>query len=106
MDYVSKAITFLGFLAVLHGGYSMYEFSHYLKQMTVAGGVVPADIVIETLVGTALVSIGLVFGVGSLKEISFSRYTKECELDDKNPFAFLETRPGFIDISALRSQHK
>lgn len=82
----------------------------------------PADIVVETLVATLLTIVGLVLSSGSLRPIRWREWAGKIEREGEdgfrsdggtgevekdyvgNPFRYLETRPGFVDVRRQRRE--
>lgn len=80
----------------------------------------PIDISIEAIVGTLTVCIGLALGAPSLRPIQWRVWAGKIEREGDagflagsgevekdfmgNPFALLETRPGFVDIRRQRKE--
>ncbi|KAJ8101884.1 magnesium transporter [Lipomyces tetrasporus] len=106
MSFVSTTVTVLSLLLLFHAGYSAYEFSHYLKHLTVnSDATVPLDIIAETIVATALFAFGQVLGAKQLEPVSFAKWAKGLEREGKSPFAFLERRPGYMNVTKLRDEY-
>ncbi|KAK9373881.1 magnesium transporter [Lipomyces chichibuensis] len=106
MSFVSTAITVFSLLLLFHAGYSAYEFSHYLKHLTVnSNATLPIDIITETIVATCLFALGQVFGADKLRPVSFAKWAKGLEREGKSPFAFLERRPGYMNVTKLREEY-
>ncbi|KAK9481132.1 magnesium transporter [Lipomyces japonicus] len=99
-----NATALIGFALVLlaHAGYSAYEFSHYLKHLTITDANLPVDIIVETIVATVLFSFGIVLNAPQLQPVEFAKYAKILEKDGRSPFAFLENRLGYADLKKLR----
>ena len=82
----------------------------------------PTDIVLETIVATLVTIAGLVLSTGSLRPIRWREWAGKIEREGEdgfrkdggtgeverdfvgNPFRFLETRPGFVDIRKQRRE--
>lgn len=80
----------------------------------------PIDITIETLAATLIVCLGLVLGTPALRPIKWREWAGKIEREGEdgfrgeagdvdrdfvgNPFKYLETRPGFVDIRKQRKE--
>ncbi|KAI9802008.1 MAG: hypothetical protein M1825_003064 [Sarcosagium campestre] len=73
-----------------------------------ASAALPTDIVLETLVASILVTLGLVFSSARLKPIAWAEWAGSIERGEeegwKNPWIGLEWRLGFLDIRAKRRE--
>ena len=66
---ISTTLTTLGFLLLLHAGYSVSHFRSLLTFLGVAAdsvSVPPMDVWVEVLAGLALCLVGGIIGVGKL----------------------------------------
>ncbi|KAK9461141.1 magnesium transporter [Lipomyces oligophaga] len=106
MSALSTGITVLSLLLLLHAAYSAHEFSHYVKYLIGRNDTLPIDIVVEAIVATALFSFAQVISARKLQPISFSKWAKNMEFEGRSPFAFLERRPGFLDVGKARESYK
>ncbi|KAK2738889.1 hypothetical protein FQN57_006906 [Myotisia sp. PD_48] len=102
MTFISRLIIGIGLLLLAHAGYSTHEHA------TLYGNAhsIPTDIIFETLVSVAFVTIGLVLGAESLRPISWSVWAGEIERKGgaENPFNGMEERVGFLDIRTKRKE--
>lgn len=78
----------------------------------------PVDIIVETIAALLITSLGLVLGTQQLKPIQWHVWAGKLEREGRdgsknadgelskdylgNPFRYLETRPGFVDIRRQR----
>ncbi|KAK3394537.1 membrane magnesium transporter-domain-containing protein [Podospora didyma] len=128
MTWISKTITLLGAVLLGHACYSAQEHSALQSfkaatttlTSTSAVASLPIDIAIETVVATLVILLGLVLGTRPLRPIQWNVWAGKIEregeegfLDSEgemnrdfvgNPFSFLETRPGFVDIRKQRKE--
>ncbi|KAK9455569.1 magnesium transporter [Dipodascopsis uninucleata] len=103
MSAASNLLVAISLIFLAHAGYSAYEFSHYLKHVkVVSSATLPIDIMVEAIVATVLFSLGMVLTAPSLQPVAFAKWTKAMEHEGRNPYIFLETKPGFADITGLR----
>ncbi|KAK4128318.1 hypothetical protein N657DRAFT_676122 [Parathielavia appendiculata] len=128
MTLLSKAITALGGLLLGHACYSAREHTTLLSlraataatltSSPTAAGSLPLDIIIETIVSTFIILVGLVLGTRPLRPIEWRVWAGKIEREgeegftdssgavDKdfvgNPFSLLEARPNFVDIRKQR----
>ncbi|KAJ1924987.1 Aminolevulinate dehydratase [Tieghemiomyces parasiticus] len=67
-----QLVGLLGFLMLLHAGYSMYEHLSYVKTVgpSVAGAGVPTDIVFESLLAALVSTVGAIYWTTSLQPIA------------------------------------
>lgn len=107
--------------------YSSYE--HSLTHTNPTGGAdssysLPIDIILETLISTAILCVGIVLGSPALRPIQWNKWANAVDLDDRrqpgkrmferqgdggvvgNPFRFLDDgeRKGFVDIIGRRKE--
>ncbi|KAK7203070.1 magnesium transporter [Myxozyma melibiosi] len=107
MTALSKFVTTISLLLLAHAGFSAYEFSHYLKHLTIKSNAsLPADIIVETVVAIALFGLGQVIAAPTLQPVSFAKWAKQVEKEGNSPFAYLERRAGFVNIQQIRSDYK
>ncbi|KAJ9157770.1 hypothetical protein NKR23_g96 [Pleurostoma richardsiae] len=129
MTLISKAITTFGLVLLAHACYSAQEHtalqslratSASLTSATSASTSLPLDISIETIVGLATATLGLVLGTPNLRPIQWRVWAGKIEREGEqgflkssgeverdyvgNPFRILETRPGFVDIRKQRKE--
>ncbi|KAK4144644.1 magnesium transporter [Dichotomopilus funicola] len=130
MTLLSKTITTFGSLFLAHACYSAREHaalqslraatSASLTSSPTAASSLPIDIVIETIVSTFIILLGLVLGTRPLRPLEWRVWAGKIEREgeqgftdnsgvvDKdymgNPFAVLESRPNFVDIRKQRRQ--
>ncbi|CAK7236848.1 hypothetical protein SBRCBS47491_009776 [Sporothrix bragantina] len=123
MTWISKLTTTFGLVLLAHSCYSAQEFSTFQSYRLsgtsqTAPAALPIDITIETVAALLIASLGLVLGTQQLKPIQWHVWAGKIEregpggaknADDEtvkdfvgNPFRFLETRPGFVDIRRQR----
>ncbi|CAK7275293.1 hypothetical protein SEPCBS57363_006607 [Sporothrix epigloea] len=123
MTWISKLTTAFGLVLLAHSCYSAQEFSTFQSYRStgasqIATPALPIDITIETIAALLISSLGLVLGTQQLKPIQWHMWAGEIEREgagsDKNadgepsrgytgnPFRYLETRPGFVDIRRQR----
>ncbi|KAM0322819.1 hypothetical protein ACHAQA_009160 [Verticillium albo-atrum] len=129
MTWISGSITAVGLLLLGHACYSAQEHST-LQSFSAAspssaaaqssGISLPADIIIETVVATIIVCLGLIIGAPNLRPIQWRVWAGKIEREGEagfvngsgesekdyvgNPFRILESRPGFIDIRKERRE--
>ncbi|KAK9378740.1 magnesium transporter [Kockiozyma suomiensis] len=107
MSALSNIITAISLLLLCHAGFSAYEFSHYLKHLTIKSNAsLPIDIIVETLFSISLFGVGQVLAAPKLQPVSFAKWAKQMEKDGNSPFAYLERRPGFANIQKIRADYK
>ncbi|KAL2137072.1 hypothetical protein VTI74DRAFT_9678 [Chaetomium olivicolor] len=130
MTFLSKTITAFGGLLLAHACYSAHEHTtlQTLRAATTATLIMspsatvalPLDIVIETIVSTFIILLGLVLETRPLRPIEWRVWAGKIEREgeegftdsagvvDKdfmgNPFSVLESRPNFVDIRKQRSE--
>lgn len=123
MTWISKLATAVGLVLLAHSCYSAQEFSSFqalrasaTSQPTLTA--LPVDITIETIVALLITTVGLVLGTQPLKPIKWRVWAGKVEREGRdvpqsagdendkdffgNPFRFLESRPGFVDIRRQR----
>ncbi|CAK7207334.1 hypothetical protein SEUCBS139899_010144 [Sporothrix eucalyptigena] len=127
MTWISKMTTAFGLVLLAHSCYSAQEFTTFqsyrstgASQATLSS--LPVDITIETVAALLIASLGLVLGTQQLKPIQWHVWAGKIEREGPggakdaegetskdyvgNPFRFLETRPGFVDIRRQRKIFK
>ncbi|KAK0628151.1 transmembrane protein 32 [Bombardia bombarda] len=129
MTWISKSITVFGGLLLAHACYSAQEHSALqslrastaaLTSPSPAVATLPIDIAVETVVATLVILLGLVLNTRPLRPIQWRVWAGKVEREGEegfidssgevsrdyigNPFRFLETRPGFIDIRKQRKE--
>ncbi|KAJ2899718.1 transmembrane protein 32 [Zalerion maritima] len=112
MTWISKSTTAIGALLLVHACYSAQEHAA-LQAIKMTTTELPADISIEVLVATLVLSLGLVLSTATLRPVKWHVWAGTMEregrhafaqdtTDEKdtvtNPFGMLETRPSFVDI--------
>ncbi|EPE04690.1 transmembrane protein 32 [Ophiostoma piceae UAMH 11346] len=123
MTWISKLATAVGLVLLAHSCYSAQEFSSFqvlrasaTSQPTLS--TLPVDITIETIAALLITTLGLVLGTQQLKPIQWRVWAGKVEREGRdgpqsssdepgnnfigNPFRFLESRPGFVDIRRQR----
>ncbi|KAI5865012.1 transmembrane protein 32 [Durotheca rogersii] len=131
MTWASKFTTALGLLLLADACYSAYEHSVLqshraasLSSLAASHGgsttSLPIDIVIETVVATFTICLGMVLGTSKLRPIQWRVWAGKIEREGEagfvnssgkvekdfigNPFRLLESRPGFVDIRRQRRE--
>ncbi|KAK3383894.1 magnesium transporter [Lasiosphaeria ovina] len=129
MTWISKAITLFGAVLLGHACYSAQEHSALqsfkaatatLTSSSLAVASLPVDIAIETVIAIIVILFGLVLGTRPLRPIQWRVWAGKIEREGEegfmdndgevnkdfvgNPFKFLETRPGFVDIRKQRKE--
>ncbi|KAK4192631.1 magnesium transporter [Podospora australis] len=130
MTILSKTITAFGGILLAHACYSAQEHSalHSLRVATAASltssstvaNSLPIDVVIETIVATFIILLGLVLGTRPLRPIQWRVWAGKIEREGEdgfkdnngevnkdymgNPFNFIESRPNFVDIRKQRKE--
>lgn len=77
---------------------------------------IPTDIVLETIISVLLLCVGVVLGSPDLKPIQWNAWAGRLERSREarevkavgvggSPFAFLEERPGFLDIRTRQKEY-
>lgn len=115
-----SALIILGFLILIHSGYSSYEYNAFIKTK---GTSVPYDIVLEVIIGLVLINFGV---LGSLKTryrfgITHNEpvwpplnFLMPIDLNEANAiinqlgvteFEELDTRRDFIDVKKKRKEY-
>ncbi|KAI6359932.1 hypothetical protein MCOR25_006874 [Pyricularia grisea] len=129
MTWISKSITTFGLVLLAHACYSAHEHSALhstgapsaAATSPTAGRASPAtaaattslpiDISIETVTALLIICLGLVLGTPHLRPIQWREWAGKIEREgdkegDKdyvgNPYRFLESRPGFVNIRKQR----
>ncbi|RPB27863.1 hypothetical protein L211DRAFT_845863 [Terfezia boudieri ATCC MYA-4762] len=65
----------------------------------------PLDIILETIISVSLLSIGIVLSGWEFRPIQWRKWAGQLEREKgQGPYEFLESRLGFIDIRAKRSE--
>ncbi|TQW06775.1 transmembrane protein 32 [Cordyceps javanica] len=127
MTWLSKSVTVTGLLLLAHACYSAQEHAtltaaiakHSLLHQQTSSSL-PVDISIEAIVATLVVCVGLASGSQTLRPIQWNVWAGKIEREgdagfldgsgdvDKDfrgsPFAFLHSRPGFVDIRKERRE--
>ncbi|KAK4105985.1 hypothetical protein N658DRAFT_414980 [Parathielavia hyrcaniae] len=130
MALLSKTITAFGGLLLAHACYSAREHTTLLSlraataatltsSPTVAASL-PLDIIIETIISTFIILVGLVLGTRPLRPIEWRVWAGKIEREGEegftdnsgavdrdfvgNPFSLLESRPNFVDIRKQRKE--
>jgi hypothetical protein len=124
MPWISRVVSLAGALLLAHAWYSAREFTtiqahrpvvsmqaiHGLHHAT--NPAMPLDISAEAILATAIICLGVVLGAPSLRPIRWNVWAGKIEREGDsgftndntgkdhvaNPFRFLDTRPGFVDI--------
>ncbi|KAM0517917.1 hypothetical protein D7B24_006355 [Verticillium nonalfalfae] len=127
MTWISRSVTAVGLLLLSHACYSAQEHSTLQSfgatsslSATNPGTSLPADIVIETIVATLLVCLGIITGASNFRPIQWRVWAGKIEREGEvgflngsgvsdndyvgNPFRILESRPGFVDIRKERRE--
>ncbi|KAL2263347.1 hypothetical protein VTK26DRAFT_7143 [Humicola hyalothermophila] len=130
MTFLSRAITAFGGLLLAHACYSAREHTalQSLRATTAATlttsstvtSSLPLDIVLETLLSTFIILVGLVLGTRPLRPIEWRVWAGKIEREGEegftnssgavdrdfmgNPFSTLESRPNFVDIRKQRRE--
>ncbi|KAK4165823.1 magnesium transporter [Cladorrhinum sp. PSN259] len=130
MTFISKAITTFGGILLAHACYSAQEHSALqsfratstaaLTAGPAAAASLPVDIVLETIVSTFIILLGLVLGTRPLRPIQWREWAGKIEREGEegfkdsngdvnkdyigNPFAIFESRPNFVDIRKQRKE--
>ncbi|RCI09031.1 hypothetical protein L249_4915 [Ophiocordyceps polyrhachis-furcata BCC 54312] len=129
MTWVSRCVTATGLLLLAHSCYSAHEHAALSLTSSIFGHSsknhqpiikIPLDICVETVVATIMLCLGLVLGSQRLRPIKWHVWAGKVEREgaagfldgsgkvDKeyrgNPFAALESRPGFINIRQQRRE--
>ncbi|KAK4239461.1 magnesium transporter [Achaetomium macrosporum] len=130
MTFLSKAITAFGGLLLAHACYSAREHTalQSLRAATAASLTstptvatsLPVDIILETIISTFVILLGLVLGTRPLRPIEWRVWAGKIEREgeegftdnsgavDKdfmgNPFSAFESRPNFVDIRKQRRE--
>ncbi|KAI0012934.1 magnesium transporter [Xylariaceae sp. FL0662B] len=129
MTWVSKITTAFGLILLFHACYSAHEVSGLqshraasLASLTASPPgtttSLPLDIIIETIVATFTVCLGMVLGTSRLRPIQWRVWAGQIEREGEagfknssgelekhyvgNPFRLLESRPGFVNIIQQR----
>ncbi|ROT37030.1 hypothetical protein SODALDRAFT_335246 [Sodiomyces alkalinus F11] len=126
MAWISRSIIIAGLLLLAHACYSVQEHAalqsfQAASSLTAgtpksSGSLLPTDIVVETILATVVVCLGLIFRAPDLRPIQWrvwaGRIERVCEGSrgepghgfTGNPFRILESRPGFVDIRKQRHE--
>ncbi|KAH6854393.1 magnesium transporter [Chaetomium sp. MPI-CAGE-AT-0009] len=130
MTLLSKTITAFGSLLLAHACYSAREHTALqslraataatLTSSSTAATSLPVDIIIETIISTFIILLGLVLGTHPLRPLEWRVWAGKIEREgeegftdsagavDKdymgNPFSVLESRPNFVDIRKQRKE--
>ncbi|KAL5606159.1 hypothetical protein BROUX41_006074 [Berkeleyomyces rouxiae] len=118
MAFLTHSISVFGLILLIHACYSAQEHTTLQAlRSTSTSAALPSDIVIETIVATAVLTLGLILSAPALRPISWRVWAGKleregpavfCEDSSKandmigNPFATFESRPGFLDIRGQR----
>ncbi|PHH59178.1 hypothetical protein CDD81_3664 [Ophiocordyceps australis] len=131
MTWLSRSVTTAGLMLLAHSCYSAQEHAALSSTLaarsgpltaTVSGPVadgqasaaLPIDIRIEAVVATLVLCLGLVLGSQKLRPVEWRVWAGKLEREGEggieaaegechgNPFAALESRPGFVDIRRQR----
>ncbi|KAF2667286.1 hypothetical protein BT63DRAFT_456588 [Microthyrium microscopicum] len=126
MTILSSTFNLLGVILLTHAAYSAYEHSLLSSSTSAANNAkpstkaspsstsLPPDIVVEALLSTAILLIGIVIGAPKLRPIEWAAWAGEAEQDTRRPrgkkrfegdggaegtsMAWLEDRKGFWDV--------
>ncbi|KAJ3015984.1 hypothetical protein HKX48_004283 [Thoreauomyces humboldtii] len=79
----------IGFVLLLHSGYSAFDHLAYLKMVGKVEANLPIDIVVECLASVLFCMVGVVLVAGDLKPISLEKTLQQTSMDT------LESRPNF-----------
>ncbi|KXX81688.1 ER membrane protein complex subunit 5 [Madurella mycetomatis] len=130
MTWISKTITAFGGFLLAHACYSAHEHSALqsfrasaaatLTSSSSAASSLPLDIIIETIVATLIILVGLVLGTRPLRPLEWRVWAGKIEREGEegftdnagevnkdymgNPFSVLESRPNFVDIRKQRRE--
>ncbi|KAK4224620.1 magnesium transporter [Podospora fimiseda] len=130
MTFISKAITAVGGILLAHACYSAQEHSALQSFRATSGAALtsapttavslPLDIVLETIVSTFIILLGLVLVTRPLRPIQWREWAGKIEREGEegfkdsngevnkdyigNPFAIFESRPNFVDIRKQRKE--
>ncbi|KAK4158208.1 magnesium transporter [Chaetomidium leptoderma] len=130
MTLLSKTLTAFGGILLAHACYSAREHTTLqslrsaataaLTSSPAAAVSLPVDIIIETIISTFVILLGLVLGTRALRPLEWRVWAGKIEREgeegftdgagavDKdfmgNPFSVLESRPNFVDIRKQRRE--
>lgn len=110
---ISKLLLLASAIFFIHSAYSVYEFLDLAKHATssspspISYKGIPLDVKLEVLLALILGCGSQIIGaVGTLKPIRFAGAVSELQAKGDNPFARLESRPVFQDITAKRREYQ
>ncbi|ODQ65534.1 hypothetical protein NADFUDRAFT_50817 [Nadsonia fulvescens var. elongata DSM 6958] len=113
MYLVGSIELIISLLLLLHSGYSVYEFSHFIKYLSNRSGDIslfekkgiPLDIKIEVIIAVLLSCIGAtLLTLGRLTSIKFADAIVQKEKSGNGPYVFLERRPAFANLVEKRNE--
>ncbi|KAF8420823.1 magnesium transporter [Tirmania nivea] len=114
----AKLLILLSSILLAHSVYSAHEHTHLYstRPPTLASTSspthspnpphkLPLDIILETIISVSLLSIGIVLSGWDFRPIQWRKWAGQLEREKgQGPYEFLESRLGFIDIRAKRSE--
>jgi len=100
----AKALILFSGVLLLHSGFSAHEHS------STSSTTLPPDIIIEALISTILISVGIVLHLSTkessqLRPIAWRTWMGKQEREKgAGAFSFLEERVGYLDIRGRRAE--
>ncbi|AET39414.1 Emc5p Ecym_4354 [Eremothecium cymbalariae DBVPG len=127
MSIISKVLSTLSILQLVHSGFSSFEFYQLKKQLSLIDGLqqditLPYDIQLEVLCGLLLFTLSVFLSFEKLKyiplvrsrelltqnqylqEIQMNKATKKDNLIGNDPFGEFSCMPSFINIHRKRKE--
>ncbi|KAI8816062.1 magnesium transporter [Fimicolochytrium jonesii] len=93
VSWPGRAIYALGFLLLIHSGYSAYEHLAYVKIIGKHEESLPIDIILECIISVILCSVGLSLVAGEFKPISLEKQLTQMSVDA------IDSRPSFRTLN-------
>ncbi|KAI5811674.1 membrane magnesium transporter-domain-containing protein [Peziza echinospora] len=102
----AKLLIGISSILLTHSCYSAHEHTATAPTTTTTTTTtLPLDIILETLLSVSLLCVGIVLAGWELKPIAWRIWAGQQERETgQGPYAFLESRLGFVDIRAKRGE--
>ncbi|KAF8475656.1 DNA mismatch repair protein MSH5 [Kalaharituber pfeilii] len=102
--FSAKLIVLISSILLAHSCYSAHEHSAIAAASSTSPPL-PLDIVLETIISVSLLCTGIVLSGWELKPIQWRIWAGQLEREKgQGPYEFLESRLGFLDIRAKRTE--